>query len=460
VSRQQGLRLRRAGGAGGWLGALAGRHGSVLLNAGSLFSTTVLTAGVGAVYWAVAARLFEPSAVGLAAAAISAMQLIAQISTLGLGTVLIGELPQHRGSERSLVFSALGITVPFAAVLAIVFALAAGWIIPELRPLGDLVAAALFAVGVAVAAAGLVLDQAFIGILRAGLQLARNAVASVMKLLALVAVGLTALLVHDGLSLYLTWVAGTMLSMALILRLPRQLRAGRHALIWQVTQGLAGVAIRHHLFNLSILVPGLLLPLVITAVLSTDANAYFYIAYLIASFVFAIPAALATALYAAAVRDAEGLVGLVRLGLGLCLAIAIALTLFMVVAAAPLLSIFGREYAERASDLLPLFTLGLIPVTINSLFVPIARVEQRFAEGVALMTLGTVIELLFVIVGAHLDGLHGAATGWLVGYSVGTLPLLPTVLRVAVGGSLQRVATDRGSAARSAAAPPGAEGEQ
>jgi len=417
---------------------------SLLSNAGSLFGATVVTSVIGAIFWAVAARIFPAPAVGLAAAAISAMLLMGQVATIGLGTVLMGELSQHEGSERGLIYSAVTISAVVGAVLGAVFIAAASWIAPELNALNVPTAVLLFAIGVASTASGFVLDQAFIGLLRGGLQLLRNTIASITKLIVLIVIGGIgfAVLRPDGTSLLLAWVAGGVASMALILAVPRSSDRGPARPLWHVPEGLAGLALRHHLLNLSILAPGLLLPLLVTAVMSAEADAYFYIAYMIASLGWAVPAALATALYASGARDIEALTIRLRLAFWLCIGAGIALNLFMLVGAGPLLSIFGAPYADRAGTLLRLLSLGIFPVTINSLYVPIARLERRFLQGTILNVAGMLVVFLFVVVGARVGGLDGTGVGWLVGFSIGTLPLLPTVFRVAVRRSVEPISGD------------------
>jgi O-antigen/teichoic acid export membrane protein len=426
-------RLRDLGSAG---------TGSLIFNAGSLFGGTLLTAGVGAMYWALAARFFSPGAVGVGAAAISAMVLAGQVATVGLGTVLMGELRHHRGSERSLIYSGVGAAAVVGLVLGVAVILVAGSFIPELAAMRDVGGVVLFGVGAAVTSAGLVLDQAFLGLLRGGLQLVRNAVASIAKLVALAAVGFGVVGALQGETLFLTWVVGGIVSMALLLAVQAATRPGPTWTVWRSPGRLPALAARHHLLNLSILAPGLLLPLVITAVLSAEANAYFYIAYVIASFAFAGPSALTTALYAQGSRDLDALTSRVRFAFWLSMAAGVALNLFMLIGAAPVLSIFGSVYAENAVTLLRLFSLGIFAVTINSLFVPIARVERRFLEGALLMTVSMAIEFVFVVAGALLGGLEGAGVGWLVGYTVGILPLVPTVYRVGVRGRVRRIDTD------------------
>lgn len=65
----------------------------LLLNAASMVGTTVITAGLGFVYWWLAARQFPQEAVGFASALISAMSLLGTLGMVGMGTLLIGEFP-------------------------------------------------------------------------------------------------------------------------------------------------------------------------------------------------------------------------------------------------------------------------------------------------------------------------------------------------------------------------------
>src|SRR5436305_11595691 len=75
----------------------------ILVNAGSLVGTTAVTSLLGFVYWALAAREYPPSAVGVAAAVVSGTSLLGSAAALGLGTLVISELPRHQGREPALI---------------------------------------------------------------------------------------------------------------------------------------------------------------------------------------------------------------------------------------------------------------------------------------------------------------------------------------------------------------------
>src|SRR5690349_12709444 len=132
-----------------------------LTNAASVMSSQVLTSAVGFVYWWLAARQYSPAAVGLASAAISAMMLLGTASMLGLGTLLIGELPRQPRHAPPLLAAALYTAAGTGAVAGLLFAILAPWLSPDLASLGGSVGVLiLFALGVSLTAVTLVLDQA------------------------------------------------------------------------------------------------------------------------------------------------------------------------------------------------------------------------------------------------------------------------------------------------------------
>ena len=107
---------------------------SVLLNAGTLVGSNVISAGLGAIYWGIAARSFDPSEVGMASAALAATLLVGSLSALGTTTLLVGELPRRTTIERSrLVMTAMLVTGTAGAILGVAFAVTAPLLSPELR---------------------------------------------------------------------------------------------------------------------------------------------------------------------------------------------------------------------------------------------------------------------------------------------------------------------------------------
>ena len=185
----------------------------ILLNAGSLVGTTAVTSLLSFIYWWLAARAFPPEAVGLASAAISAMTLLGSLAIVGLGTLLLGELPLQRGREGSLISTALMLVAGIGGLLGFAFAVVAPYVSSGFQPLGASTGSSgLFALGVSLTAITLVLDDALIGLFRGGLQLWRNSLFAVVKLAVLLAASLW-LSRAVGLTIYATWAIGNICSL-------------------------------------------------------------------------------------------------------------------------------------------------------------------------------------------------------------------------------------------------------
>ncbi len=425
-------------------------HRAIISNASSLVGTTAVTSGLGVVYWWLAARHFSTGAVGTASAAISAMTLLGTVCVLGFGTFLMGELPRRRGTEASLISSALLVTASAAALAGALFAVLAPLVSSGFAQIGGSIGSVcLFAVGVSLTTVTLVLDQALIGLLRGHLQLGRNAVFAVAKL---VVIGGLSLVVSSrtGLSIYATWAAGNVVSLLFLAPF-----AAAHASDWerarprvQEMRSVGRAALSHHLLNLSLQAPTLGLPLLVTGILSVQTNAVFYISWMMAGIVFVGPLALSIVLYAADAADPTKLEQKVRLTTGLALLIGVGSNVALFLLGRYLLAIFGPAYAREGRVCLSVLGLGVFPLIVKDHFVALMRIRGHVLRAAALTIMGGSLELLLAAAGAKLGGLSGLSIGWAVGLYVESLFMLGTVLRAASLGSVAASIRSRGRGQR------------
>lgn len=408
------------------------RNRDLLDNASSLVATTVVAAGLGFIYWAFAARLFNQQSVGYGSAAISAMTLLGTIGMFGLGTLLIGELPRRKDAG-GLVSAALITASIGSLIVGLGFAVVAPHISSHLMGIGGSSGhVALFAAGVVLTAFTLVVDQATIGIMRGGIQLARNVAFLVVKLLILPA---SAFILHDafGIGIEASWVTGMVLSLVPV---AARLRVYGTGVLpppdWRLLRRLGKTALAHNWLNLSIAVPNLLMPVLVTATVSASANAAYYIAWMLAYFLYSIPVNLSTALFAIAAADPAAIAGKLRLSLRLSLVIGIIGVAVLGLNAHLVLSIFGPGYVRTA--FLPLMTLilGYIPVVARSHFVAVCRAQGRVPQAAVILTIGGAMEVIGAVVGAKLDGLAGLSVVLLLVRVIEGLVTAPTVVRASL----------------------------
>ncbi|MBK9944118.1 MAG: oligosaccharide flippase family protein [Kouleothrix sp.] len=392
---------------------LPGANRAIVRNAGALIGTTAVNSGLGMLYWWLAARAFQLSAVGLASAAIAAMVLLGTIGTLGFGTLLISEVARQPRQAGRLISAAVLVAGTAAALAGLVFALAAPWLSHELRPLAEhRLNPLLFGLGAGFTAATLVLDQALVGLLWSDLQFWRNGLFALAKLGFLYATSIW-LTGAGGMAIYTTWLAANVLSIGLAAALAD--RRGVRLLQppdWSLLRRLGGAALWHNAFNLALLAPGLLLPLLVTALLSAEANASFYLAWMLAGLVFVVPTALTTVLHAIGAANRSALARATRQTLVLSLPATLLAGGLLFGGAAWALGLFGASYAAQATWCLRLLCLGGVPAIVKTHYIAIRRARDELPSAFPALLAGGLLELALATIGVLLGGLIGLGCGW------------------------------------------------
>lgn len=427
---------------------------AILTIATSVIGTQVLTSLLGAVFWAGAARSFPATTVGVAAAATSAMGVLGVIGMLGLGTLLIVELPRYDAAGQARILrAALLLAGMVAAGLGFAWALSARWSSEAMRPISEnALTVGVFTVGVALTAVTAVFDQAVLIRRRGGAQFLRNLIAAVVKvglLLTLIRLG-----VHSSLPLYGVWVLSLAISLPVCfigIRTPTDGTSARTTgpgRLWGLRElrTHSRTALGHHLVNLALQAPTLLLPVLAALTVSAEETAYFSSARLAATFLFMPPYALAIALFAGSRGNLTRAAQRMRVTLPLGIGISAALYGVAALAAHPILSLFGKEYATQALTPFLLLALAGIPLVVKDNYVAIRRIEGRVYRAAVFVAVGTAAELGVAAVAGWRYGLDGLAFGWTIVVTLEAIIIAPAVLRV-----IRQHSRPGGASARTAA---------
>lgn len=404
----------------------------LLRSAAALASTSIVTAGLGFIYWAVAARAFPATAVGESSTAITAMNLIAPLTVLGFGTLLLAELPTMTKGRSTLVSTSAALTGGVAGMVALVcaFLLPPDFLgLPGIGHRPDV--ALMFAAAVATQCVGLLFDEALLSTAGGGMQLRRNAIQAVVKLTLLILFALT-LTRFGSLSIFASWLLANVVSLAVaVILMVRRYHVPLRRLIPRraALHGLHFDAARHHVLNTALLVPYFAMPIVANVILGSHEAAYFYAAWSVASFVFFLPMALSTALFASGARDSSTVHMEFRKTLRYSLLACTAANLAMLVLGSPVLSIFGAAYAADGYHPLLVLCLGGLGLVIKDHHVTLARLTDDVGREAALVGAFSVIEVVGAVVGAIHGGLTGLALGWLAAVWLGAVVYSPRVLR-------------------------------
>jgi O-antigen/teichoic acid export membrane protein len=408
-------------------------HGDLLSNAGSLVVSTGVASLLGVIYWVFATRFFSQRSVGYGSAAVSAMTLLGTIGMLGLGTLLIGELPRRSDGRAGLVSAALLTCGLGSLVLGAGFAVVAPHVSVNFADMiGTPGRGALFAAGVAVTGVTLVFDQATIGLMRGGLQLGRNIAFAIAKVAVLPA---AAIVVHDqfGAGITLSWVVGMALSLVL---LAARLRCAGETVLprpdFGVLRNLGSTAMAHNWLNLAMTMPFYLLPVLVTVIVSPSANAAFYIASMLTTFLFIVPAHLATVLFAMVAGDPGVVARKLRFALRVSFLIGIPGMAVLILGAHPALSLFGKGYTVATVPMW-LITLGYPAAVPKSLYIAVCRAAGKVPRAAVVLTACSSLEIAAAAAGGAAGGLYGLSLALLAVRYAEALVTTPPVLRAAFG---------------------------
>jgi Na+-driven multidrug efflux pump len=237
-----------------------------------------------------------------------------------------------------------------------------------------------------------------------------------------------------GLSIYATWTLGNALSMLFLLgwtdlKNPTFLRSCLPR--WELVKKMGLPALQHHLLNMTLQAPTMILPLLVTAMLSARMNAWFYVAWMMASFVFVIPASLTTVLHAMSAAQPKALAQKLRVTLGLAILSGIVMNIYVQIFPHQLLGLFGHSYAEQASWCLRILVLGTFPQIIKNHYISICRIHDKIMQAMLGMAPGGLLEIVAAAIGAKIAGLTGLSLGWICALWIESIFLVPTVYQVA-----------------------------
>jgi O-antigen/teichoic acid export membrane protein len=260
-------------------------------NSTYLIADQALTVLTGFLFWIIVARLYTSEHVGLAAALISSIMLLANISTLGFNFAFLRFIPDSKFVSEDVINR--GLTTVALASLMVAFVFLAG--LPlwsrSLLFIGDSISLALTLI-LGTLAWGLftLLDSAFVGLRRAIFVPIKNLSSQVLRLfLITLAFALGGLGVQGIVSAW-TFPVLAVLGITLFHLLPTAGRSYKPKLslrFWSDRQTLS-FSLLNHTTNLGRLVPGYLFVIMIVNVVSEDAGAYFFVAWSISALLMAV----------------------------------------------------------------------------------------------------------------------------------------------------------------------------
>lgn len=417
------------------------RPKSLLSNSLALSIARLLPMVLGFGSWLVAARAYPAVEVGLASAAVAAALLGIQVALLGLGTATVSLLAVESRPRDFLDTAVSALVIAAVTVSGLLLVLSHVTDAESSRAAASPLHAALFSVLVLAGTLALYVDHVFVALLRADQAVVRGLVHSLVVLGGVLLGAWSG--VGSGLTVILgAWAAGAAISLAVGLRqirrstlahvpVPRRLELPR-------MQELVKRGGPHHLANLTERAPGLLLPILVTEMLSPEQNAAWYAVWMIVTGVYLVPASVGLALQAhvasaSSIRAAVGHALRYAAGLGAGTAAGVLLI------GSVLLSLLGEVYAS-ASGALWVLLPAVFPVAVVQVYLGLCRAAGRLREAVVLNAVSAVAVLASAAVGGAAFELVGVAAAW---STVQVLSACWCWRRLSVLEAVVRTATER-----------------
>ncbi|HEX9044121.1 MAG TPA: lipid II flippase MurJ, partial [Candidatus Limnocylindrales bacterium] len=209
----------------------------------------------------------------------------------------------------------------------------------------------------------------------------------------------------------------------------RQRQAARLPSLAGMTRFTAG----HHFVALVGGLPDTLVPILVVALVSEQANAYYYAAWTVSFSMRLVAMNIANVLTVEGAHEVDRARHHLRAGGELGLLIVVPMTLAALLLAPWITGLFGHGYVE-AAPVLRLFALGLVPFAFTTMFVAAERVGERVAAPAIVMTVSTVVTIALDLVLVPLMGIDGAGLGWLLAQLVAAAVVGAIMLRRRASG--------------------------
>jgi O-antigen/teichoic acid export membrane protein len=395
-------------------------------NGYALVLSTFSTSGLGALYWALAARRFSLHEVGIGGSLIASMQLLTNLSSLNFTDVLNRFVPVSGRSTKRLVLLSYGIAVGLGLVSAAVFLAGIGLWTPRLRE--TIHGPALFAVYVVSVLLWIVFvlqDAVLIGVRRASYVLVENSGYGVMKIVLLF---MFASMIPKS-AIFLSWTAPLLIvvpAVSLVLfrnLVPRHVERTRD-IAEPITRSIIGrFLVVDYLSSMLWTAAIALTPIIVLAISGASASGYVYIAWTIAYTLVLVSRNMGMSLTTEGAHEPERLWEHTRATLKASFRIIAPLAALLVVGAPLVLAVFGTKY-QAGAGVLRLFALSTIPAMIPLTFVTVARVQKRLTAMLVVTALTTVPVLVLAPILMHIMGVIGMGYAWLIVQSAGAIFLL------------------------------------
>jgi O-antigen/teichoic acid export membrane protein len=377
-------------------------------------ANTVVTTGLGFFFWMVVARFYTEYEVGVGSAIISAVRLLSLISTLGLNITIVRFISKSEKPQEFInsCFTIIGVV---NLVASGIFIAGLNLWSPRTSFIQDnaafILAFLFFSLGWSLST---IMDSIFVAKRRADFALIKNTIFSLLK----IPLPILLTIFFHAFGIVSSWglAIGITLIISFLLFLPRvqhnyrfvpRLNLNTIKEVWKYSAGNYFVSFFHS-------APTFVLPLIVVNLLpNAEQNAFFYVAWTIASLLFAAPWAVSQSLFAEGSHFENRLQANTLKAFKFLLMLLIPAIILLVVLGKWLLLLFGESYSAHGLTLLWVLSFSSIFVGINQIYFTILRVRDRMSELIAISVFEALAVLVTSILIVRETGIVGVGYAWI-----------------------------------------------
>jgi O-antigen/teichoic acid export membrane protein len=367
---------------GGWAGQWRSRYQRIwtdhlVRNSLYLILSSGLQAALGFAFWIITARLFSPADVGKASSLISATTVIAYLALLGLNSTLVRHLPTAPDRD-ALITAGLLLVAGCGAAISLLYVL----LIPVLAPPLAFVQhqpalAAGFMLLTVAAAVNLITDSVFIASRKAGYSALTDGgiggVSKVVSVVMLIGTGAYGLFCAS-LGGFAAAALASLVLMSTALHWRPSLRKPLRTL-----KPLLRFSGANYAGNVLNMLPTLVVPLIVLDRLGAPAAAYYFVAFQVATLLYATAYAVEQTFLAEGAHADADWPALRRRSRRVLMALCLPACAALVAAAHWVLLAFGTGYSQHAAPSLILLAIAAIPLAANNWLWTVLRLSGRLS---------------------------------------------------------------------------------
>lgn len=371
-----------------------------------LITSSIINSGIGLIFWVIAAKMYSSNEIGIASALISSMSLIVLVSRIGLDNSLVRSLP--KGNRNNIITTTIIITTTLSILIGIVYIFNIDLLSPNLHELNK--HPLYFMLFLIVNSIYVMIDTSIISLrlVKYKIWLGFLGGARMLLLIPFVFLGAYGIFVASGISVLLS------LSLAIYILNKNNIRMGifdKHYINSSIKYSLLS-----YVSNIFVAAPALILPILIINSLGNESAAHYFMAYSYASILFLIPAAASVSLFVEG-SHGENLEKNMKKSLKFSMVVLVPLIIGTYSFGGWFLSMIGTEYQIQGFELLKLFAIA-------SLFVTIFQIQFSFhlvKTNLRFLTYScTILCFLLIILSQFfimIIGISGVGYAWIISYA-------------------------------------------